>query len=368
MNTHSSFDRRARRSRLPTFIISAAFASLSSATHAADGKFDSLHDVLTSREFLEDCLGPAGGTIFLSIDPTYGDEANSLLSGLREAILASGTAEDVSLYHPRDWETEAHCAEAPYHGPRLIVYITAMKDRTGEFSSARVVVCSTRERTTTSLKRGRYPQKCKITDAFDKLDLSSPSIDATLLPSRPGVAVRIDSSDRLDNHPRPYAPVSTARANGLLAAATVMAGTTIAFRTLQGTSFLIDNDDIGGHLWDGLAWTSSLGVAALGASSGAAWRMPQRQRRQQNVRLGVAGGISMFLGAAFIVTARLILSQSERSQDPIVHTNAGVYALGGFHAFGDLAVGVGTGMAAAAIHRRVNILPAGAGLAISGKF
>ena len=49
-------------------------------------------------------------------------------------------------------------------------------------------------------------------------------------------------------------------------------------------------------------------------------------------------------------------------------TNAGVYALGGFHAFGDLAVGVGTGMAAAAIHRRVNVHPAGAGLAISGKF
>lgn len=359
MSTRYRFSEQ-NRSFLPLTFTS-LLLGISGIAHASHESFHTLQDVLSSREFVDGCIGSGGGTVLLSVDPTYGEEATRLAVALRDRYEAMNIADEIDLYAARDWNAEARCKGPWLPGPRAVVYVMPFKDDSGGFHSARIVVHSNQRCSEGFSERGRYPSRCNVTKDLQRHGVI-PRIRLPALPSAKQDTLGLVPADQ---PPRQHRQ-SRARANGLLAAATVMAGTTLTFRTLHFHDKLINRDDFGGHMWDGLAWTSSLGVAALGASAGASWPDLPQHRLRRVARLGLGGGASICAGIAIIIAARMFMVQSEA--DPTIHSTARTLALSGFHAIGELAVGVGMGLVSVSLRQRFTLRPNLAGLTVSGKF
>lgn len=358
MYTRSLLNRMRCLLRLVSSII--ILGSFSANVHADVGRFGSLGDLLKSDEFIEGCIGRGSGTVLLSIDPTYGDEASRLLSALLKRAEEMRVANRIDIYNPLDWESEAQCKAPLPSGPRAVVYIMPLKDSSGDFFSARIIVRAYGRCSGATLERDKYPGRCR--NLLDANDAGVVPVNKFPRLDWPKAATLAPVRERIWSPP-PAARRSNARSNGLMAAAVVMGGTTIAFRSMQGYTTAVEHDTFAALMWDGLGWTSTLGGAAVGVSAGVAWPVPPTYRRRREVQRGVAGGLAIAVGLASIVVARTLLDRTQYGG----HDAWGL-PLGGLHAFGDISAGVGASLLSTTLSRRVSIKPSLAGITVAGRF
>lgn len=304
---------------------------------------------LTEPGFVEDCLGAEGGTILLSLSPTYAEQAAELLDVVGERWGALGAAARISYYEPLDWDAALQCDQPLPPGPRAVVFIELFKDEHGEFKTVRVRVRKPGSCREVAVERGRRPGRCEPAFGYQPHDATQPLPN---LPFQPLASPASTRSLRGAEGPQPSRSHGGSRRVGL-AAGSVLMGTMVFFlRGVQAS--LPATDVVGVGLWSGLAWTSSAGVSVLSAYSAATWPSaggPSRRERHREAALGAA---LMLFGAASVVGVNV----SHRTQ-------SGWNLL---HAAGELSVAAGIGLVTHATRKKARFSASLAGVGVRGHF
>ncbi len=320
--------------------------------YADEGRFASVADVLTSPEFIEDCIGRDGGTVLLSFSPTYREERLLLAAALRQQLLDTGAAEQVLDYDPTDWSTAASCDMQIPPGPRAVVFVRLLKDENGVFQVARVLVRTKQRCEKTSLERGYYPDRCSDARVFTSKEERAPSF------ARQGLAVPTPAKLR------PAAPPNQERARdrvtGLLTGVVIQAGMVLGMRIAQAG--IVREDPESAKIVGIVAYSSTLGLATLSAYTAKSWVLTVPPPRRRRIALGLAGAALVSMGSAVAATVEI---NAYRANGPGTTERPGLRLL---QAFGEFSAAAGVGLVTFAVHRRVSLSPSMAGVTISGRF
>ncbi len=237
---------------------------------ADDGRFASIVDVLTSPEFLDDCVRRDGGTILLSFAPIYREEHRSLATALKQTLIATGAAEQVVDYEPADWRTAATCDAQLPPGPRVVLFVSLIKDFGGAFKVARVLVRANDRCERARLERGYYPGRC------DDARTSPPKRKQAPRFAHQALAVSTPARPRPAAHPRRQQERD--RVTGLLTGVVIQAGMVLGLRV--GQAGIVNEDPESAKLFGAVAYTSTLGLTTLSARGSEPLRGAVRRERR----------------------------------------------------------------------------------------
>lgn len=318
--------------------------------YADDGRFGSIVDVLTSPEFIDDCVRRDGGTILLSFAPTYRTEHLPLVAALKQTLLATGAAQQVSDYEPADWRTAANCDALLPPGPRLVIFVSLAKDLDGAFKVARVLVRGHDGCQQARLERGYYPGRC------DDARTSAP--DRKQTPLFPHQVLAVSAHARR----RPAVDLRQQQARdrrtGLLAGVLIQAGLVLGLRVAQAGLSTLDPE--GENLIGAVAYTSTLGLITLSALSAKSWAETTTPRWRRRITLGMSGAAVLTLGGVAVAMSEYFAVSKTHPQ-----------AVGGLRvlqAFGEFSAAAGVGLITFALHSRISLSPSMAGATLSGRF
>lgn len=261
-------------------LASAVLASTAASSAAASERFSTLEDVLSSPEFIDGCVGTAGGTILLSLEPIYDVEGEPIVQALTRELLARGVATRVDRYFPPDWQAAATCEAPAPAGPGAVVYLGLIKDDGGELHRANVVV-----RTAAGCRQGRfvagnYPTRCVAIGAQPRVSGPPPMTPA------PPPAVQ------LDRRQPPHAI-------GMLASSALLGIAALGFQVAAGAG---ENTDT----MHGVSFSAFAGSALAGISAGVLWRPRRPFSRRDAAGLGIAG--ATLVGAGVLLVGGLALA------------------------------------------------------------
>ncbi len=332
--------------------IAAGLAGSAANASVDGGRFASMTELLTSEEFIDDCIGREGGTIWLSFSPTYQEESRVLAEQMARGFRATGAAKEVNIRTFSNWDAAADCDSSPTRGPRAIVFVQLFKDRSGAIQTARITVQSDEKCKAAVLSRGQYPKRC---DEVRGARLVAPK-SLPMLQTGDAISGR---------RPRRVSTVllrqqARDRTTGLMTGAVIEAGLVVGLRVAQGA---LADDSVSVNILGGLAYTSTLGLAAVAGVTARTWMVGVPPPRRRRVALGVAGGMLVALGGAAIAVL-------ERHANPGLRPAIGgdMVGLRVAQALSELSAAAGVGLVTFAVYRRVAVSPSLAGLTVSGRF
>lgn len=339
--------------RALTIFLSLPFTiTLVATAYAGDERFSSVSDILTSSEFIDDCIGRGGGTILLSFSPTYREERLVLAAALKLRLLEAAAADQVLDYDPAYWSTAASCNAPIPPGPRAVVFVRLLKDENGEFQVARVLIRAKDRCEKTSLERGYYPDRCGEAGGTNSIEVVSQRF------TEPGVAV--PTPEKTQPIVMPSQKQARDRVTGLLLGVVIQAGLVLGFRGTQAE--IVQSDPESARLIGMVAYSSTLGMITFGAYTAKAWVESTPPPRRRRIALGLAGGALVTIGGATVAAveyAAVRATQSGGDERP------GLRLL---QAFGEFSAAAGVGLVTFAVHHRVSLSPSMAGMTVSGRF
>lgn len=343
--------RASRLLAVRALVVAAGLAGGAANASVDGGRFGSMTELLTSAEFIDDCIGREGGTIWLSFSPTYPGESRALAEQMRRELRATGAAREVNVRTFPDWDAAADCDSSPTRGPRAVVFVQLFKDGSGAIQTARVVVRSNDECRAAVLSRGQYPKRC---DEVRGARLVAPKSLPTL---QAGDAIS-------GRRPQGVSPMllrqrARDRTTGLLTGAVIEAGFVVGLRVTQGA---MADDSVNVDILGGLAYTSTLGLAALAGVTAKSWMVRVPLTRRRRVGLGVGGGVLVALGGASIAAMESLTRPGLQSA---IGNAVGLRLV---QAVAELSAAAGVGLVTFAVHHRVALSPSLAGLTVSGRF
>jgi hypothetical protein len=320
---------------------------------ADDGRFASIADILTSPEFIDDCVGRDGGTILLSFAPTYRKEHFSVAAALKKTLLTTGAAEQVFDYQPVDWRAAATCDARLPPGPRVVLFISLAKDLGGALKVARVLVRANDRCKRTRLERGYYPGRCH--------DVRTSVPNRKQAPPFAHQALTVPVPTRPRHAADPRRQQARDRVTGLLTGTAIQASMVLGLRVAQAG--VVRDDPESAKLIGAVAYTSTLGLTTLSAYTARAWveTTPAPWRRRRSA-LGMSGAALLTLGGAAVATIEYVAFRARETGSPEV---TGLRLL---QAFGEFSAAAGVGLITFALHSRVSLSPSMAGVTISGRF
>lgn len=335
---------------LATEAVSLLFAA--TPARADDERFASIVDILTSPEFIDDCVRRDGGTILLSFAPTYRKEHLSVAAALKKTLLTTGAAEQVFDYQPGDWRAAATCDALLPPGPRVVLFVSLAKDLDGALKVARVLVRANDRCEQTRLERGYYPGRCYDVRTSARNRKQAPQLAHQALtvpvPARPRHAVDPRRQQARD------------RVIGLLTGTVIQASMVLGLRVAQAG--VVRDDPESAKLIGAVAYTSTLGLTTLSAYTARAWVETTPAPWRRRIALGMSGAALLTLGGAAVATIEYVAFRARETGSQEV---TGLRLL---QAFGEFSAAAGVGLITFALHSRVSLSPSVAGVTISGRF